>query len=94
MIEHIHPEGEPTPTAFDLVKMGPEYAVVSEWTLGSKNGKTPPKPAKIQIKPKGHLLLGEIAWRNAVGTETRGSAAEERTAAAVRAAKEKAEEKK
>lgn len=57
---------EPVPTGDDLVKMGPEYAVVAEWTMGSKNGKTPPKPTKIQILPKGHALLGEIMRRNAL----------------------------
>lgn len=77
MIEHIHPEGEPTPTAHDLVKMGKQYAEVAEWSMGSKNGKTPPKPLKIRILPEGHKLLGEIMARNAISSSWRGSANQE-----------------
>lgn len=77
VIEHIHPEGEPTPTAYDLVAMGKQYAEVAEWSMGSKNGKTPPKPIRIRILPEGHKLLGEIMARNAIGSIWRGSVKQE-----------------
>lgn len=77
MIEHIHPDGEPTPTALELVKMGKQYAEVAEWSMGSKNGKTPPKPIKVRVLPEGHKLLGEIMARNAIGSSWRGSSNQE-----------------
>jgi len=54
---------EPVPTALDLVKMGPEYAVATGWTGGTK--KTPAKPTGIRILQKGHDLMGEVMRRNA-----------------------------
>ncbi|QSM01263.1 hypothetical protein QDA08_gp69 [Microbacterium phage NoodlelyBoi] len=50
---------EPVPTAADLVRMGPEYAVADGWS-----GK-PPKPTTVRITEKGHALLGDIMRRNA-----------------------------
>ncbi|QGJ88923.1 hypothetical protein PBI_TEAMOCIL_72 [Microbacterium phage Teamocil] len=63
---------EPVPTVADLVRMGAEYAEVAEWTMGSKNGKTPPKPSKYLIHPKGHALLGDIMRRNAAEAVANG----------------------
>lgn len=54
---------EPVPTARDLVKMGPEYAVATGWTKGTKS--KPAEPTTVRIMAKGHALLGDIMRRNA-----------------------------
>jgi hypothetical protein len=81
VIEHIHPEGEPTPTIQELYERRDGSAEVAKWTAGSKTG--PPKPSVYRLTGKGHALLGEIMRRNAAGTLERGTAAAEAGAALV-----------
>lgn len=54
---------EPVPTARDLVRKGPEYAIALGWTKATKS--TPAEPTAIRIMPAGHLLMGEAMQRNA-----------------------------
>lgn len=74
MIEHIHPDGEPTPTVAELYERRDGSAEVAQWTAGSKDGKTPPKPAVYLLTAKGYAVLGEIMRRNAAATLARGTA--------------------
>lgn len=71
MIEHINPDGLPTPTVAELYERRDGSAEVVKWTEGSKT--EPPKPSVYRLTEKGHALLGEIMRRNAEMTLARGS---------------------
>lgn len=71
MIDHIHPEGEPTPTVAELYERRDGSAEVAKWTEGSKT--EPPKPAIYRLTDKGYAVLGEIMRRNAQATLARGT---------------------
>lgn len=75
MIEHIHPEGEPTPTVAELYERHDGSAEVAQWTAGSKTAK--PKPSVYRLTDKGYAILGEVMRRNALASLARGSEAEE-----------------
>lgn len=83
MIEHIHPEGEPTPTVRELYERKDGSAEVATWTSGTKT--TPGVPSTYRLLPKGWAVLGAIAARNAAGTLARNSASEEGVATMVKA---------
>lgn len=78
MIEHVHPDGEPTPTVRDLYEMkdGLAEAVAFDKDL---------KPTRFRVTDKGHALLGEIMKRNAEGSIARGTVYQEGGASVVRA---------
>lgn len=84
MIEHHHPDGEPTPTVPELYERRDGSAEVATWTAGTKT--TPGKPSTYRLLPKGQAVISEIQHRNAAATLARGTAHEE-AAAAVRAAR-------
>lgn len=75
MIEHVHPEGEPTPTVRELYERKDGSAEVATWTTGTKT--KPGVPSTYRLTDKGHRLLGEIMRRNAIGSFIRGSEREE-----------------
>lgn len=83
MIEHIHPEGEPTPTVRELYERKDGSAEVATWTAGTKT--TPGVPSTYRLLPKGQAVLSAIAARNAAGTVARNSASEEGVATMVKA---------
>lgn len=74
MIEHIHPEGEPTPTLRDLYERKDGSVEVVDWA--TPKGK-PPYPSKYRLTDKGYAVLGEIMRRNGAATAARGTAQEE-----------------
>lgn len=90
MIEHIHPEGEPTPTLYDLYQRREGLVEVVTWSSDKKN----PLPTKYRVTDKGHRYLGEIMRRNALGSYIRGTAEEEAVEALKKVADEPAPEKK
>lgn len=83
VIEHIHPEGEPTPTLRDLYDRKDGSVEVVEWS--QPKGK-PAQPSKFRLTAKGHQVLGEIMARNAAATLQRGTGKEEAVARLVREA--------
>lgn len=74
MIEHIHPEGEPTPTLRDLYERKDGSVEVVDWA--QPKGK-PAYPSKFRLLEKGRQAIAEVMKRNAAGTIARGSANEE-----------------
>ena len=77
MIEHRHPDGEPTPTVRELYERKDGSAEVVDWVT-PKGGK--PVPTKFRLLPKGQAIIGEIMRRNAAATLARGTAREEANA--------------
>lgn len=75
MIEHIHPEGEPTPTLRELYERHDGSVEVVKWTEGNKKEKA--KPSVFRLTEKGEALLKGIMARNAAATLARGTALEE-----------------
>ncbi len=84
MIEHIHPEGEPTPTVAELYERRDGSAEVAKWTEGSKTER--PKPSVYRLTDKGCAVLGEIMRRNAAASLARGTVGEEGVESVKRAA--------
>jgi len=76
VIEHIHPDGEPVPTARELYERRDGTAEATKWVNGEKKT-DPPRPVMFRITDKGHALIGEIMRRNAKATLARGTAAAE-----------------
>lgn len=74
MIEHIHPEGEPTPTLRDLYERKDGSVEVVDWA--QPKGK-PAYPSKFRLTDKGQQVITEVMRRNAAGTIARGTANEE-----------------
>lgn len=62
---------ERVPTAEDLIRMGPEYAVGVDWVAGKRKS-DPMRPSKVRITPKGHALMGEGLRRNGMEARARG----------------------
>lgn len=56
---------EPVPTPDDLVKMGPEYAVVTKWVTEGTGKNKRSRPTEWRVLDKGHALMGEVMRRNA-----------------------------
>lgn len=83
MIEHIHPEGEPTPTVPELYERRDGSAEVATWTAGTKT--EPGRPSTYRLLPKGQAIITAIAQRNAAATLARDSAGEEGVAAMIKA---------
>lgn len=75
MIEHGHPDGEPTPTVSELYERRDGSAEVAKWTEGSKTD--PPKPSVYRLTDKGYAILGDIMRRNGAASVSRGSQREE-----------------
>ncbi|QED11863.1 hypothetical protein SEA_MASHLEY_46 [Microbacterium phage Mashley] len=86
MIEHHHPDGEPTPTVRELYERRDGSAEAIDWVKPSKTA--PAVPTRFRLLPKGQAVISEIQHRNAAATLARGTAREE-AAAAVRAARER-----
>lgn len=82
MIEHVHPEGEPTPTIREMYEMKEGLAEVVQ---RNKDG----DPTVFRLTDKGNAHLGEIMRRNAAASIARGSADQEAVDAVRRAAKER-----
>ena len=76
MIEHIHPDGEPTPTVRELFERKDGSAEAVAWS----NDKIP-VPTKFRLLPKGQAVISEIMRRNAAATLARGTVSEEAGAA-------------
>lgn len=74
MIEHIHPDGEPTPTVRELYERKDGSAEAIAWS--NEKGKTP-VPTKFRLLPKGQAAISEVMRRNAAGTLARGGATAE-----------------
>lgn len=89
MIQHIHPDGEPTPTVQELYERKDGSAEAVTWSADKK-----PVPTKFRLLPKGQALLGEIMRRNAAGTLARGTAAQEATDRLIQARNERNETEK
>lgn len=89
MIEHIHPEGEPTPTLRDLYDRKDGSVEVVDWS--TPKGAKMPQPSKYRLTDKGNRVLGDIMRRNAAATEARGTLQEEGAAILMRAARLKGE---
>lgn len=70
MIEHIHPDGEPTPTVRELYERKDGSAEAVDWVRPNKT--SPAVPTKFRLLPKGQQLITEIAQRNAAATLARG----------------------
>ncbi|MGO1566476.1 MAG: hypothetical protein ACTHXC_00500 [Brachybacterium sp.] len=87
MIEHIHPDGLPTPTVRELYDMKNGYA---EATAFDKKM----NPTAFRLLPKGSALLAEIMHQNAAGTLERGSATWEATQSIIKARKARAAEER
>lgn len=85
MIEHIHPDNEPVPTARELYERRDGSAEATQWVSG-KSKADPPRPTMFRITDKGHAVIGDIMRRNAARTLERGTAAAE-AGAALRKAK-------
>jgi len=82
VIEHIHPDGEPTPTVRELYERKDGSAEATVWVT-PKGGETP-VPTKFRLLPKGQAIITGIAQRNAAATLARNSAGEEGVAAMVK----------
>ncbi|QUE25342.1 hypothetical protein SEA_FIZZLES_48 [Microbacterium phage Fizzles] len=86
MIEHIHPDGEPTPTVRELYEQHDGSAEAIDWVKPSKTA--PAVPTRFRLLPQGQAIISAIARRNAAATLARGTASQE-AGAALRAAHEK-----
>ena len=86
MIEHDHPEGEPTPTVLELYERKDGSAEAVSWA--TPKGSKVSVPTRFQLLPRGQKIISDIARRNAMMTELRGTAREEGVAAVIRAATE------
>jgi len=77
MIEHIHPDGEPTPTVRELYEMkdGLAEAIAFDKDL---------KPTRFRLTDKGYAHLNAIMKRNAAATLSRGTVSQEGGASVVR----------
>lgn len=84
MIDHIHPDGEPTPTVRELYEMKNGYAEAV--TLDQKMN-----PTTFRLTEKGAAVLGEIMRGNAKATLARGTARAEGSASMKRIAEQKKE---
>lgn len=85
MIEHHHPDGEPTPTVRELYERKDGSAEATDWVKPNKT--SPAVPTRFRLLPKGQAVISEIQRRNAAATLARGTARQE-AGAALRAAKE------
>lgn len=56
---------EPVPTPNDLVKMGEEYAVVTQWVTEGSGRNKRARPTAWRVLPKGHAHMGAFMKRNA-----------------------------
>lgn len=82
MIPHIHPDGEPTPTARELYEMKDGLAEAVDFNRNME-------PTRFRLTDKGHAHLGEIMRWNAMDTLDRGTSREEGVARQVRARSQK-----
>lgn len=78
MIEHAHPDGEPTPTVRELYERKDGSAEVVDWVT-PKGGK--PTPTRFRLTPKGQAIISEIMRRNVAASMARGTVNEEAGAA-------------
>jgi len=74
VIEHVHPEGEPTPTLQDLYERKEGLVEVVDWA--TPKGK-PTHPSKFRLTEKGQAELGRIMRANAAASLARGTEKEE-----------------
>lgn len=82
MIEHIHPDGEPTPTVRDLYERRDGSAEAIDW---NKDG----VPTKFRLTDRGYATISVVMRRNAAASLARGTENEEAIARLKRAASEK-----
>ncbi|QNJ55546.1 hypothetical protein SEA_PHINKY_54 [Microbacterium phage Phinky] len=75
MIEHIHPDGEPTPTVRELYERKDGSAEATDWVKPNKT--SPAVPTKFRLLPKGQAIISAIARRNAAATLARGGQSRE-----------------
>lgn len=85
MIEHVHPEGEPTPTLRDLYERKDGSVEVVDWA--KPKGKAA-YPSKFRLLEKGRQAIAEVMRRNAAATLARGTANEEAVLGLLRSRKE------
>ena len=81
MIEHIHPEGEPTPTLRDLYERKDGSVEVVDWA--TPKGK-PAYPSRFRLTEKGRQAIAEVLRRNAEATLARGTGNEEAVSQMIR----------
>ena len=86
MIEHIHPEGERTPTLRDLYERRDGSVEVVDWATpkGQK-----PYPSKFRLLEKGRQAIADVMRRNAEASMARGTANEEAVQAMIREREER-----
>ena len=86
MIDHIHPEGEPTPTLRDLYERKDGSVEVVDWA--TPKGK-PAYPSRFRLLEKGRQAIAEVMQRNAAASLARGTQNEEAVMQMVRAREER-----